>query len=92
MTHDHPVFLRLTDSQAAFARHVVLHELEQRLHATACTEALSRKVHHLVNRGVPYFAPGDAHYREWAEQVTACWTSLESLPPRVTATRAVSGA
>jgi hypothetical protein len=30
-----------------------------------------------VERGVPYFAPGDSHYREWAAKAAALWDELQ---------------
>jgi hypothetical protein len=74
---DHPVFSRLTASgHSAFERHTVLHELDRR--ADACPKSLANKVHTLVERGVPYFAPMDRHYRAWAAQVADLWQRMES--------------
>jgi hypothetical protein len=78
----HPVYTRLTNSRQAFARHVVLHELERHLGDVQCTDALARKVRQFVSRGVPYFSPSDEHYREWAEQVANYWDSIDALPRR----------
>ena len=73
----HPVFERLTASQASpFARHAVLHELEQRLEACPRKRSFSAKVHAVVDRGVPYFSPTDPHYREWAAQIAELWEEL----------------
>ena len=74
---DHPVFSRLTAAEhSAFERHTVLHELDRR--ADACPKSLANKVHTLVERGVPYFAPMDRHYRAWAAQVADLWQRMES--------------
>ena len=56
---------------SAFERHTVLHELDRRV--DACPTALASRVHALVERGVPYFAPGDTHYRAWASEVARLW-------------------
>jgi hypothetical protein len=73
---DHPVFARLTAAQhTAFERHSVLHELDRR--AGTGPKSLAHKVHALVERGVPYFAPADRHYRAWAAQVTELWQRLD---------------
>ena len=31
----------------------------------------------VVERGVPYFAPGEASFEHWAEQVVALWQRTE---------------
>jgi hypothetical protein len=72
-TQNHPVFNRLTTPRDAFARHTVLHELEQRLAAKPRERSLCTKVQSVVERGVPYYAPGDTHYRNWARQVVDLW-------------------
>lgn len=77
--HRHPVYARLTNNREAFGRHMVLHELEQRLHEIRSTDPLVRKVRHFVERGVPYFAPADQHYREWAAQAASYWASIDAL-------------
>jgi hypothetical protein len=74
----HPVYLRLTNASQAFARHLVLHELEQRLRGTPGSDPLARRVRHCVERGVPYFAPADRHYLEWADHVAALWAAVEA--------------
>ncbi len=73
----HPVYLRLTSTAQAVERHAVLHELEQRLRGLAGADALGRRVRHCVERGVPYFAPGDAHYRHWARHVAELWAAVD---------------
>jgi hypothetical protein len=76
---NHPVFARLTTEQASpFARHTVLHELEQRVATSPRKRALRAKVKAFVERGVPYFAPGDSHYRDWAAQVAVLWQQAET--------------
>jgi hypothetical protein len=74
---NHPVFARLTATQhTAFERHTVLHELEQRVEV--CPKSLAQKVHAFVERGVPYFAPADSHYRAWAARVAKLWETVEA--------------
>ncbi len=74
----HPVVERLTHATAAFARHQVLHELEQRVHHLSTGDPLARRVRHCVERGVPYFAPADPHYLEWAGHVAALWDAVDA--------------
>jgi TRAP-type C4-dicarboxylate transport system substrate-binding protein len=75
-TVDHPVFARLTaERHTAFERHTVLHELDCR--AGTCPKALAQQVKALVERGVPYYAPADGHYRAWAAKVAELWQRLE---------------
>ena len=62
----HPVYARLTEPHISpFGRHSVLHELEQRVHVNCPHKrALAARVAAFVERGVPYFAPADRHYRD----------------------------
>lgn len=78
----HPVYQRLTCAAQAFSRHVVLHELDQRAHEVPGSDPLARRVHHFVERGVPYFAPEDAHYLDWAAHAAALWTELDARAAR----------
>ena len=73
-TVNHPVFARLTAAGRAFERHTVLHELAER--GCGCDKGLAHKVQAFVERGVPYFAPQDHHYRAWAEQAAKLWDSV----------------
>lgn len=75
-TVNHPVFARLTAAGRAFERHTVLHELAER--GCGCDKTLAHKVQVFVERGVPYFAPGDSHYRAWAEQAAKLWDSVQA--------------
>jgi hypothetical protein len=72
----HPVYARLTTA-SPFGRHCVLHELEQRLQ-TRCPHkrALAARVTAFVERGVPYFAPADRHYRDWVAHAVALWDEV----------------
>jgi hypothetical protein len=77
MNAQHPVFARLTaPGHTAFERHTVLHELQQRL--GCCPKPLAHKVHAFIERGVPYFAPADSHYRAWAQQAARLWDTVEA--------------
>jgi hypothetical protein len=87
----HTIFQRLTSGRDARGRHLLLHELEQRLARSPRDEALATKVHTLVARGMPYFSPEDGHYRRWAMQVAQCWQRLDELEAGAPG-RVVSGA
>lgn len=74
-TH-HPIFARLTAPTQPFARHALLHDMEVELAQLGPCPGLASRIHHFVERGVPYFAPADAHYREWAAKAAALWDEL----------------
>ncbi len=74
-TH-HPVFARLTAPNQPFARHALLHDMDVALTRQPRSPGLAARVQHFVERGVPYFAPGDARYREWAGKAAALWDEL----------------
>ena len=76
-THQHPIYNLLTIARDPFARHNVLHELEQRVESQPYPRAFANKVHAVVERGVPYFAPGEASFEHLAEQVVALWQRTE---------------
>ena len=73
----HPIYARLTAPANPVARHALLHDMElllarvQRHHP-----GLAARVHGFVDRGVPYYAPEDAHYREWAARAAKLWDEL----------------
>jgi hypothetical protein len=73
---NHPVFARLTSPAHPFARHALLHDLDVALARCARSPRLAARVQHFIERGVPYFAPGDSHYREWAAKAAALWDAL----------------
>jgi hypothetical protein len=75
-TH-HPIYARLTSPTEPFARHALLHDMEIELarRGDRCP-GLAARVHHFVERGVPYFAPADSHYREWAAKAAALWDEV----------------
>jgi hypothetical protein len=73
----HPIYERLLAPADPFARHALLHDMETQL--TRLRErcpGLHARVHSFVDRGVPYFAPADAHYREWAAKACQLWDEL----------------
>ncbi|MEF7614759.1 hypothetical protein V4F39_12625 [Aquincola sp. MAHUQ-54] len=76
----HPVFERLTAAQSPMARQHLLHELEKMVDSRRGERALVQRVHQVVERGVPYYAPADAHYQAWARQVAELWQRAEALP------------
>ncbi len=76
----HPVYERLTGAASPLARQHVLHELEKLVDNHPDKRSLAQRVHHVVDRGVPYFSPDDAHYLAWARQVAELWQRAEALP------------
>lgn len=74
----HPVYARLTSPSHPFARHALLHDLELALARRPRSPGLVSRVQHFVERGVPYFAPTDPHYREWAARAAALWDELHA--------------
>jgi hypothetical protein len=81
MTNDwihHPIYTRLMAPCEPFARHALLHSMELELARPGGCPKLAARVHHFVERGVPYFAPGDAHYRDWASKAAALWDELHA--------------
>lgn len=76
----HPVYARLTGAASPLARQHVLHELEKLVDSHPDQRSLAQRVHSVVDRGVPYFSPDDAHYQAWARQVADLWRRAESLP------------
>ena len=79
-TH-HPIYTRLTAPEQPFSRHALLHDMELGLARLGPAPGLATRVQHFVERGVPYFAPGDAHYREWAAKAAALWDELHQRNP-----------
>lgn len=82
----HPIYAQLTATQDPFTRHTVLHELEKRLAACHGERALTQRVHSFIDRGVPYFAPADRHYRHWAEQAADLWERVAPKPAAASGT------
>jgi len=74
----HPIYTRLMAPSEPFARHALLHGMELELARLACPQKLASRLRHFVERGVPYFAPADAHYRDWAAKAAALWDELHA--------------
>lgn len=72
----HPIFTRLIAPADPFARHALLHDMEVQVAQMQRCPGLQARVHNFVNRGVPYFAPADTHYREWAARAAQLWDEL----------------
>ena len=72
----HPIFDRLITPADPFARHALLHDMELQLAQAQHGPGLRARVQTFVNRGVPYFAPADSHYREWAARAAQLWDEL----------------
>jgi hypothetical protein len=73
----HPIYQRLLTPEQPFERHALLHDLERQLaRLGGCGPGLQARVRAFVDRGVPYFAPGDAHYRDWAAKASQLWDEL----------------
>jgi hypothetical protein len=85
----HPIFTRLTAPTQPFARHALLHDMEVELARLDRRPGLASRVHHFVERGVPYFAPTDPHYREWAAKAAALWDELHQRNPSAAASALV---
>jgi hypothetical protein len=74
----HPIYTRLMAPSEPFARHALLHSMELELSRLECCRKLATRVRHFVDRGVPYYAPADAHFRDWAGKAAALWDELHA--------------
>lgn len=75
--HKHPIYECLLAPAGPIARHALLHNMELQLsRLRQRCPGLHARVHSFVDRGVPYFAPADVHYREWAAKATQLWDEL----------------
>jgi hypothetical protein len=74
----HPIYERLLMPAEPFTRHALLHDMEMQLSRIRdrCP-GLHARVHSFVDRGVPYFAPADSRYREWAAKASQLWDELQ---------------
>jgi hypothetical protein len=73
----HPIYARLLERSEPFARHALLHDMERQLaRVQERCPGLHARVHAFVDRGVPYFAPADAHYCEWAAKAAQLWDEV----------------
>ena len=75
----HPIYTRLITPAAPFVRHALLHDMEMQLAQLQRRPGLQARVRHFVDRGVPYFAPTDPHYVEWATRASQLWDELHQL-------------
>jgi hypothetical protein len=73
----HPIYERLLAPAQPVSRHSLLHDMEQRLARTRPCAKLQARVRSFVDRGVPYFAPADPRYREWAARAAQLWDELQ---------------
>lgn len=73
----HPIYERLIAPADPCARHALLHDMERRLSQVQRCPGLHARVHSFVDRGVPYFAPADAYYRDWATRAAQLWDELD---------------
>jgi hypothetical protein len=82
MTQPHPIYTRLVaPTEQPFSRHAVLHDMQREAAQLGACASLAARVSHFVDRGVPYFAPGDAHYRAWAEKAAQLWDEVHAGVP-----------
>ena len=72
----HPIFDRLITPADPFTRHALLHDMELQLAQSQHGPGLRARVQSFVDRGVPYFAPADSHYRDWAARAAQLWDVL----------------
>jgi hypothetical protein len=72
----HPIFERLITPADPCSRHALLHDMERQLAQIGHGPGLRARVQSFVDRGVPYFAPTDSHYREWAARAAQLWDEL----------------
>ena len=76
----HPIYERLIAPAEPFARHALLHDMDLQLsRVQRRCPGLHARVRSFVDRGVPYFAPADAQYRDWATRAAALWDELHGL-------------
>ena len=75
--YQHPIYERLLAPGGPVSRHTLLHDMELQLaRVRDRCPGLHARVHSFVDRGVPYFAPTDSHYREWATKASQLWDEL----------------
>jgi hypothetical protein len=73
----HPIYRSLLAPAGPVARHALLHDMELQLaRLRERCPGLHARVRGFVDRGVPYFAPSDAHYRDWAAKAAHLWDEL----------------
>ncbi len=59
-------------------RAMALHALELELEAADPERALMQQVQSFVARGIPFYSPEDAHYRNWVAKVVSYWQRLSA--------------
>jgi len=74
----HPIYECLLAPAHPIARHALLHDMERRLSQARACPKLQARVRSFVDRGVPYFAPSDSRYREWAARAAQLWDELHT--------------
>lgn len=79
LNHHHPIYTRLITPADPFVRHALLHDMEIQLAQLQRRPGLQARVRNFVDRGVPYFAPTDPHYVEWATRASQLWDELHQL-------------
>lgn len=57
-------------------RATALHAVELELEGSAARRALMQQVQSFIARGIPFYAPDDAHYRDWVSRVVTYWQRL----------------
>jgi hypothetical protein len=62
-------------------RAMALHALELGLDHADPKRGLSQQVASFVARGIPFYSPEDAHYREWVAKVVSYWQRLNGGEP-----------
>ena len=72
---------------SAIERVHALHALES-LSATIQGQALAQELEAFTARGIPYYAPHEAAYREWVNTAVRYWESLQAPKGKSSARRA----
>lgn len=62
-------------------RAMALHALEVELDHLDPKRALSQQVASFVARGIPFYSPDDAHYRDWVRKAVGYWQRLHGGEP-----------
>jgi hypothetical protein len=68
-------------------RFIALHAIELEIGhgATASDPRLAGEVERFAARGVPFYAPNDAHYRAWVGRAVGYWERLHNPPAAASA-------
>jgi hypothetical protein len=82
----HPIYQRLLAPAEPLARHALLHAMELQLsRVPRRCPGLRARVRSFVDRGVPFFAPADTQYVEWATRAAALWDELHGRAGKASA-------